>query len=78
MCRFNMIGRPTALLGLQDSVYLNIITINIGELPAQDNGHDSDIEGFESNNHNAKRPVYKDGTQLNGKQHQELLSSTCR
>ena len=58
-----MVDRPTALLGLCDNMYLDLITINIdaiGVLPAQDDDHAYHIDGLESNNCNVKRPVSKD------------------
>ena len=50
-------------------MYLDIITIKIGavgEIPAQDDDHDSDIDGLESNNCNARRLVHKDGPGMLG------------
>ena len=61
-----------ALLCLHDIIYLDPITINIyatGELPVQDDDHDSDIGGPERNNDKAKWPVHKGGPKMNGKPH---------
>ena len=70
-----MVDRLTALLGLCDSVYWGLITINIdaiGGLKAQDDDHDSDIDSLESSNCNAKRPVHKDGTEMICKPHRQV------
>ena len=45
-CKFCIVNRPATFLGLHDSIYLDLITLNvdaIGELPAQDDDHDSNI-----------------------------------
>ena len=58
---------------------MDLITIDvdaIGELPAQDGDHDSDINALESNNHNAKRPDHKDGPEMNGKSHRLTAPGT--
>ena len=48
-----MVDRVTSLFGLHDSMYLDLITINIhaiGEISDKDDNHDNNIDGLESNN----------------------------
>ena len=68
-----MEDRPTVLLHLPDSIYLDL---TIGDLPAEDDDHNSDTAGLESNNHNAKWSVHKDGPEMNGKTHRQTAPGT--